>query len=75
VIGVDINDAMLVCRGVMILMNGGPDWISNTKFVRAKIQDLALDLDALNEFFKNPITTVQQMMELRRRSGIDFGET
>ena len=65
VIGVDINDAMLDLSRSYIDEMGVKIGYHNTKFVRAKIQDLALDLDALNEWIvKNPITTVQQMMEL-----------
>jgi ubiquinone/menaquinone biosynthesis C-methylase UbiE len=65
VIGVDINDAMLDLSRSYIDEIGVKIGYHNTKFVRAKIQDLALDLDALNEWIvKNPITTVQQMMEL-----------
>ncbi|MCX5964048.1 MAG: methyltransferase domain-containing protein [Cyanobacteria bacterium] len=65
VIGVDINDAMLDLSRSYIDEMGVKIGYHNTKFVRAKIQDLALDLDALNEWIvKNPITTVQQMIEL-----------
>lgn len=65
VIGVDINDAMLDLSRSYIDEIAVKIGYHNTKFVRAKIQDLALDLDALNEWIvKNPITTVQQMMEL-----------
>ncbi len=65
VIGVDVNDAMLDLSRSYIDEIAVKIGYHNTKFVRAKIQDLALDLDALNEWIvKNPITTVQQMMEL-----------
>lgn len=65
VIGVDMNDAMLDLSRSYIDEIAVKIGYHNTKFVRAKIQDLALDLDALNEWIvKNPITTVQQMMEL-----------
>ena len=65
VIGVDMNDAMLDLSRSYIDEIAAKIGYHNTKFVRAKIQDLALDLDALNEWIvKNPITSVQQMMEL-----------
>jgi len=65
VIGVDMNDAMLDLSRSYIDEIAVKIGYHNTKFVRAKIQDLALDLDALNEWIvKNPITTVQQMMDL-----------
>ena len=65
VIGVDMNDAMLDLSRSYIDEIAAKIGYHNTKFVRAKIQDLALDLDALNEWIvKNPITTVQQMMDL-----------
>ena len=65
VIGVDMNDAMLDLSRSYINEIAEKIGYHNTKFVRAKIQDLALDLDALNEWIvKNPITTVQQMMDL-----------
>jgi ubiquinone/menaquinone biosynthesis C-methylase UbiE len=65
VIGVDMNDAMLDLSRSYIDEIAVKIGYHNTKFVRAKIQDLALDLDALNEWIvKNPIRTVQQMMDL-----------
>ena len=65
VIGVDMNDAMLDLSKSYIDEMAAKIGYHNTKFVRAKIQDLALDLDALNKWIvKNPITSVQQMMEL-----------
>ena len=65
VIGVDMNDAMLDLSRSYIDEMAAKIGYHNTKFVRAKIQDLALDLDALNKWIvKNPITSVQQMMEL-----------
>ncbi len=65
VIGVDMNDAMLDLSRSYVDEIAEKIGYHNTKFVRAKIQDLALDLDALNEWIvKNPITTVQQMMDL-----------
>ena len=65
VIGVDMNDAMLDLSRSYIDEIASKIGYHNTKFVRAKIQDLALDLDVLNEWIvKNPITTIQQMMAL-----------
>lgn len=65
VIGVDMNDAMLNLSRSYVDEIAEKIGYHNTKFVRAKIQDLALDLDALNEWIvKNPIMTVQQMMDL-----------
>ena len=65
VIGVDMNDAMLDLSRSYVDEIASKIGYHNTKFVRAKIQDLALDLDMLNEWIvRNPITTVQQMMEL-----------
>ena len=65
VIGVDMNDAMLDLSRSYVDEIASKIGYHNTKFVRAKIQDLALDLDVLNEWIvKNPITTIQQMMAL-----------
>ena len=65
VIGVDMNDAMLDLSRSYIDEIASKIGYHNTKFVRAKIQDLALDLDVLNEWIvRNPITTIQQMADL-----------
>ncbi len=65
VIGVDMNDAMLDLSRSYIDEIAGKVGYHNTRFVRAKIQDLALDLDRLNDWIvQHPVTTIQQIVEL-----------
>jgi arsenite methyltransferase len=64
VIGVDFNDAMLTLarkyRGEMAEKLG----YANTRFVKAKIQDLALDLGLVEERLQSqPIKTIEQFSD------------
>jgi arsenite methyltransferase len=64
VIGVDFNDAMLGLarkyRGEMAEKLG----YANVRFVKAKIQDLALDLDLIEEKLRSqPITSIEQLSD------------
>ncbi len=62
VIGVDMNDAMLELSRSYIDTIASKIGYHNTKFVRGKIQDLALDLDALTPWLQvNPIHTIQDV--------------
>ncbi|MBC7516819.1 MAG: methyltransferase domain-containing protein [Alkalinema sp. FL-bin-369] len=62
VIGVDMNDAMLDLSRRYIDSIAQKIGYHNTKFVRGKIQDLALDLDALTPWLQaHPIRTIQDV--------------
>ncbi len=62
VIGIDMNDAMLELSRSYIDPIAQKIGYHNTKFVRGKIQDLALDLDALTPWLQaNPIHTIQDV--------------
>ena len=62
VIGVDMNDAMLDLSRSYIDSIAQKIGYHNTKFVRGKIQDLALDLDALTPWLQaHPIQTIQDV--------------
>lgn len=59
VVGVDFNDPMLaLARKYQSEMAGKIGW-ANTRFVKARIQDMGLDLDALAAWLaKHPVTTL-----------------
>jgi len=59
VVGVDFNDPMLaLARKYQGEMAGKIGW-ANTRFVKARIQDMGLDLDELATWLaKNPVTTL-----------------
>ena len=62
VIGVDMNDAMLDLSRSYIDSIAEKIGYHNTQFVRGKIQDLALDLDALTPWLQaHPIQTIQDV--------------
>ncbi|AFY36597.1 Methyltransferase type 11 [[Leptolyngbya] sp. PCC 7376] len=62
VIGVDFNDVMLTLARKYQQDIGGKIGFTNTEFVKGKIQDLKLPLDALQTWFtENPITSVEQL--------------
>ena len=62
VIGVDMNDAMLDLSRRYLDSIAQKMGYHNTKFVRGKIQDLALDLDALTPWLQaHPIRTIQDV--------------
>ena len=62
VIGVDMNDAMLDLSRSYIDLIAEKIGYHNTQFVRGKIQDLALDLDALTPWLQaHPIQTIQDV--------------
>jgi SAM-dependent methyltransferase len=60
VVGVDFNDPMLaLARKYQGEMAGKIGW-ANTRFVKARIQDMGLDLDALAAWLaKHPVTTLE----------------
>lgn len=60
VVGVDFNDPMLaLARKYQGEMAGKIGW-ANTSFVKARIQDMGLDLDALAAWLaKHPVTTLE----------------
>lgn len=60
VVGVDFNDPMLaLARKYQGEMAGKIGW-ANTRFVRARIQDMGLDLDALAAWLaEHPVTTLE----------------
>lgn len=60
VVGVDFNDPMLaLARKYQSEMAGKIGW-ANTSFVKARIQDMGLDLDALAAWLaKHPVTTLE----------------
>ena len=69
VIGVDFNDAMLALarkyQGEMALRLGH----DNVRFVKGRIQDLALDLDALDRYLAaHPVRSASDMLRLENES-------
>ncbi len=60
VVGVDFNDPMLaLARKYQVEMAGKIGW-SNTRFVKARIQDMGLDLDALAAWLaQHQVTTLE----------------
>ena len=67
VIGVDINDAMLDLSRSYLDEMAQKMGYHNTKFVRGKIQDLALDLDRLNAWIAgNPVNSIQDLTALEQ---------
>jgi arsenite methyltransferase len=62
VVGVDLNDAMLaLAREHQREMAARIGW-SNTRFVKARIQDMALDLEALGRWLaEHPVATLEDV--------------
>ena len=62
VIGVDFNDEMLALSRKYLLEVGNKIGYHNLQFVKGKIQDLALNLDLVQEWLKKyPITSVEDL--------------
>jgi len=70
VVGVDFNDPMLaLARKYQVDMAGKIGW-ANTRFVKARIQDLGLDLEALSAWLaEHPVATLEaaDALEAERR--------
>ncbi|GIW77724.1 MAG: methyltransferase [Phycisphaerae bacterium] len=62
VIGLDFNDAMLALARKYLDEMAGKLGYRNVEFRKARIQDMALDLEAAGEWLKrNPIRTIEQV--------------
>jgi ubiquinone/menaquinone biosynthesis C-methylase UbiE len=66
VIGIDMNDDMLALARKYQSEMAEKIGSDRVEFHKAQIQDLALDLDALNKYLAdNPVTTAEDMITLR----------
>jgi SAM-dependent methyltransferase len=69
VIGIDFNDAMLAVARKYQKEIGNKIGYYNTEFIKAKIQDLKLDLGAVDRWLKeHPITSVEGLENLTKES-------
>lgn len=65
VIGIDFNDEMLSLARKYQAEISNKLGYSNTEFVKGKIQDLSLDLDAVSHWLSdNPVNSVEKLREL-----------
>lgn len=68
VIGVDMNDAMLSVARRNLPLVAEKVGYSNVRFLKARIQDMALDLDAVDGWLRaHPIRTSQHLAEFECR--------